>query len=399
MKALKLISRVIAAIVLVALLGIIITSISPIYDFAEPTPFSGKSIFNPYRNFDPTIGWKRANFHTHTRVDGILNECKYTPAQTLEAYDRFDYDIVTLSNHNYLTKHPTDSTLQVNCYEHGYNLLKFHKLVFGSDEIWELDHMLPILASQKQLQIDVLSKQSDIVVLNHPLRTHTLGHGTLEKLCGYQIIELDSGKSTENEYWDAALSAGRYSFALANDDLHYPDRAGAIAMRSNMLNVGSARYDDIRTVLLDGCYYSMRTPNYGNGNWEVKIERNRTIPRVRNIGLSGNDEIYISLSKPADSIKIFGQGHTTLASAYATDSLGYQMQEHNAYARFTAYFEDGEVIYSNPFARYDSTRYENPFQASAYGYTTNTTLTILFNTMLLALLIGVAVALYKIVKR
>lgn len=75
------------------------------------------------------------------------------------------------------------------------------------------------------------------------------------------------------------------------------------------------------------------------------------------------------------------------------------MQEHNAYARFTAYFEDGEVIYSNPFARYDSTRYENPFQASAYGYTTNTTLTILFNTMLLALLIGVAVALYKIVKR
>ena len=399
MKTFKLISRVIAVVVLVALLGIIVTSVSPIYDFAKPTPFSGKDIFNPYRNFDATLGWKRANFHTHTRVEGILNECKYTPAQTLEAYDRFDYDIVTLSNHNSITKHPTDSTLQVNCYEHGYNLFKFHKLVFGSDDIWGFDHLLPLLASQKQFQIDVLSKQGDIVVINHPLRTHTLSNSTLEKLCGYQIIELDSGKSTENDYWDAALSAGRYSFALANDDLHYPDRPGAIAMRSNMLNIGSAQYDDIRTVLLDGCYYSMRTPNYGRGDWEVKIERNRTIPRISNIGLSHNDEVYISLTQPADSIKVFGQGHSTLATAYATDSLGYQMKEHDAYARFTAYFKDGEVIYSNPFARYDATCHANPFQGSMHGYTINTPLTILFNAMLLALLVGVIAAIYKTVKR
>ena len=47
----------------------------------------------------------------------------------------------------------------------------------------------------------------------------------MQKLGGYRIMELDSGKSTENEYWDWALSAGHYSFGLANDDLHYPDKS------------------------------------------------------------------------------------------------------------------------------------------------------------------------------
>ena len=53
-------------------------------------------------------------------------------------------------------------------------------------------------------------------------------------------MELDSGKSTENEYWDWALSAGHYSFGLANDDLHYPDKSSRIAVRCNflMLSVG-----------------------------------------------------------------------------------------------------------------------------------------------------------------
>ena len=37
----------------------------------------------------------------------------------------------------------------------------------------------------------------------------------MQKLGGYRIMELDSGKSTENEYWDWALSAGHYSFGLA----------------------------------------------------------------------------------------------------------------------------------------------------------------------------------------
>ena len=148
------------------------------------------------------ICWKRANFHTHTRVKGILNECEYWPAETDEAYRKFGYDIVTFSNHNELTLHPYDSLLQVNVYEHGINLFKYHKLVFGCDEVNRFDHLIPLFASQKQFQLDLLGKESDFIQMNHPLRTTGTSKSHMQKLGGYRIMELDSGKSTENEYWD-----------------------------------------------------------------------------------------------------------------------------------------------------------------------------------------------------
>ena len=391
MRYIKFLAKAIVSLLMVALLAIVMTSFSLVYDFQKPTPFSGNDIFNPYRNLDTAHCWKRANFHTHTRVDGLLNECDYTPEQTLEFYDQLGYDIVTFSNHNALTSHPTDSSLQVNLYEHGYNLCKFHKLVFGSSRVWHFDNLLPIFTSQKQFQIEQLKQQGDIIVLNHPLRTNSLSNNQLEKIGGYNIIELDSGKSTENSYWDAALSAGRYSFGIANDDLHHPDRTRAIAIRCNLLCTPTAEYNDIRTTLLDGCYYSMRVPDYGDGDWEQKREQNRHLPYIRNIGLNDNN-IFITLSEAADSIKVTGQGHRTLAVAYNTDSLGYAMAPTESYGRFTAYFAEGEVIYSNPFARYDSNSSDSPFSTT---YSINILLTVLYN-LIVALLAALLV--YKTIK-
>lgn len=234
-KILVALGKTIVSLILIALLAIFVTSVSPVYDFSEAKPFSGPDIFNPYRGGESDICWKRANFHTHTRVKGILNECEYWPAETDEAYRKFGYDIVTFSNHNELTRHPYDSLLQVNVYEHGINLFKYHKLVFGCDEVNRFDHLIPLFASQKQFQLDLLGKESDFIQMNHPLRTTGTSKSLMQKLGGYRIMELDSGKSTENEYWDWALSAGHYSFGLANDDLHYPDKSSRIAVRCNFL--------------------------------------------------------------------------------------------------------------------------------------------------------------------
>lgn len=307
--------KTLAALVLIALLAVFVTSVSPIYDFAEPRPFSGPDIFNPYRDGgDSAFCWKRANFHTHTRVKGILNECEHWPDETDAAYRKFGYDIVTFSNHNELTVHPYDPMLQVNVYEHGYNLFKYHKLVFGCSDVNLFDHLVPLFASQKQFQLDLLGKESDFIQMNHPLRTIGTSEDHMRKLGGYRIMELDSGKSKENEYWDWALSAGHYSFGLANDDLHFPDRSSAIAVRCNFLCCPSARYEDIRKTLLGGCYYAMRVPDYGRGDWKVKYERNRHLPSIERIGLDGQT-VYIALSCPADSIKVTGQDHATLALA------------------------------------------------------------------------------------
>lgn len=392
-KCLRISLKVLGTVLLVAALVVAISEASVIYRFRAPHPFSGGDIFNPYSALDTAIGWKRSLFHCHTRVDGILNECEYTASETLEALEKFGYDIVTFSNHNELTEHPVDSSLQVNVYEHGYSPFKFHKLVFGSSKVKHYDNLLPVFASQMQFQLDYLGDGSDFIQINHPYRTIGITKERMEKLSGYELMELDSGIGTQNAYWDWALSAGHYSFGLANDDLHYPDRPGRIAVRCNFLNTASGSYEDIKETLLGGCFYAMRVPNYGKGDWDVKYEMNRHLPSLRNIGLR-DSTVFIELSQAADSIRVNGQDHATLALARNTDSFIYTFKPEDTYARLTVYFPGGEVIYTNPFARYDASLRESPFDNTPQE--ADTFLTILYNSVVLLLAVLIICAVYLI---
>jgi hypothetical protein len=379
-KLLSIIGKVLGTLLLLVVLLAIVTDFSPIYNFRAPRPFSGPDIFNPYASLDSTLGWKRANFHTHTRVSGPwpLNECPYDAAYTDSVYRSLGYDIVTFSNHNEIIKHPYDASLQVNVYEQGYSPFKFHKLVFGSPSVRHWDPILPFLTSQKQFELDQLGKDADFIQINHPYRTNAFPRSQIEKLSGYQIMELDTHISTENEYWDWALTAGHYSFGLANDDLHHPERHWLTAIRCNFLNTPSGRYEDLKQTLLGGCYYAMRVPDYGNGDWEVKRQKNRELPSVEGIGLDGNT-LYLTLSRRADSIRVNGAEHRTLAMAIDTCAIRYTLPETEPYARLTAFFPDGAVIYTNPFARYDARVQESPFYNAPQPV--NTPLSLLFNLL------------------
>ena len=389
--------KLLYAVLLIVLMAIVGTSGSVIYDFPDQEPFSGPDIFNPYRDIDTAHCWKKANFHTHTRVEGILNECRHWPGEVYKVYERLGYDIVTFSNHNELTTHPFDTALQINVYEHGYNLFKFHKLVFGCDKVNYFDNLLPFLPSQMQMQFDMLGGESDVVQFNHPLHTLSATRWAMQKLCGYDIMELDCEWSTECDYWDWALSAGRYSFGLAGDDLHNPDDSHRVAKRCSFICSPSATYAHVRDALLGGCYYSMRVPDYGNGDWAVKTARNHAMPSVKDIGVSG-DTVCISLSHVADSIKVFGQGHATLALVTDSDYAAYVMKSGDAYARFTVYFPAGEVLFTNPFARYDAALAASPVRTGSHSV--NWPLTVLYNAALIALLVLLLFIFYRrIIKR
>lgn len=358
------------------------------YNFRAPEPFSGPDIFNPYSALDTVTGWKRANFHTHTRVRGPIppNECEEWPLETWQAYQKLGYDIVTFSNHNELTRHPFDSSLQVNVYEQGWSPFKFHKLVFGGSKVVQWDPLLPLLASQKQFQLDILGRGSDFIQINHPYRTIGTSKAHMEALSGYEIMELDSHVSTENEYWDWALSAGHYSFGLANDDLHHAGRHERIGIRCNFVCTPSGKYEDLKAALLGGCYYSMRVPDYGEGDWEVKYAKNRDLPAVRDIGVRG-DTLYMTLTTQADSIRVTGLDHATLALVEQSAGICYTLGPDEPYARFTAFFPEGEVIYSNPFARYDSSK--GSFPGKEAPQPINWILTVLYNLLVLAVLSGI----------
>ena len=391
----RFIGKAIAGILLLLVLIALGSSISPIYRFRPPKAFEGPDIFNPYRDLDTANCWKRALFHTHTRVKGPLplNECEYWPQETLDALEKLGYDIVTFSNHNEITRHPFDSSLQVNVYEHGYSPFKFHTLVFGSQRVIHFDPLLPLLASQKQFELDYLGESSDFIQMNHPYRTVGTCKEHMEALSGYELMELDTGISTENEYWDWALSAGHYSFALANDDLHHPDRSGRIGVRCNFLCTPSGRYQDLKKTLLGGCFYAMRIPDYGHGDWAVKYAKNRELPFIRSIGLR-SDTIFMKLSAVADSIRVTGQDHQTLALALNSDSLRYTFRPEDHYARLTAWFPEGEVIYTNPFARYDATFSPDPFNNAPQAI--DRLLTVLYNLFVLSLIALVVWLLFRL---
>ena len=394
----RILLKIVYSVVVLLFLAVLATSVSPIYDFREPRPFSGPDIFNPYRNLDTANCWKRASLHTHTRVKGPFppNESEAWPQEVYDAYRKLDYDIVTFSNHNEITIHPFDSTLQVNVYEQGYSPYKFHKLVFGSSRVKHFDPLVPFLASQKQFELDRLADGADIVQINHPYRTWGMSRDHMEKLSGYGLIELDTHISTENEYWDWALGAGHYSFGVANDDLHHPQDHRRIGIRCTFLCTPSGRYGDLLQTLRDGCFYAMRVPDYGDGDWEVKYAKNRELPFIEDIGLR-KDTVYMKLSSPADSIRVNGQDHRTLALVEKCDSIAYVFAPEDHFARLTAFFPDGAVIYTNPFARYDSALAESP--ADDTPQRVSIVWTILYNFLLLILIVETLRLWLKLLKR
>lgn len=385
--------KVIASLIIVALMAIVATSVSAVYNFRNPTPFSGNDIFNPYRNIDTTIGWKRAALHTHSRVEGIFNECDFTPKQIRDEYRSYGYEVVHFSNHNEHTKHPTEG--MVHIYEHGYNIAKLHIHVYGSDDVMLFDPILPLFDFQRQFKLNLLAEDADIVQLNHPRRTKGLDRESMERLSGYRIMELSRIIEEEQREWDWALSAGRYSYGIYTDDMHFLDRTDCVARRSTMLNTPSESYDDVVTTLKDGSYYSLYTPDYGNGNKDVKVAMNLNVPRIRTVGES-DGVIYVSFSRAADSIRFTGQNQKVLHTVYRSDTASYAMQSNDSYARITAYFADGERIYTNAFARYDATKRSSPFDIQ--NYSVNITLTIIYNAILLALIIVLGIAEYKLIR-
>lgn len=386
-------------ILLAAVFALCIGGLSPIYDFEKGKPFNGEDIFNPYRNIDSSFCWKKANFHTHTRIKGLMNECPEWPDKVLERYSFLGYDIVYLTNHNQFTEGDSrPDSLRFNAYEHGYNLCQFHKLVFGSRKTNRVDNFLPLLASQCQWQFDILRSDADLIQFNHPARTRGMGKSKLEKLSGYDIFELNALYSeTEHIWWDWALSAGHYSFALANDDLHDCNRTGKTGRRCNFLCCRTSGVENVQRCLHDGCFYCMTVPDFGNGDWEIKREHHLNLPKIKNIGLAADSTVFIVLDRPADRIVFTGQNGTKLLTVTKSDKAQYSMKKDDSYARITCHFSDGNVLYTNPFARYDKTNAATPYSESPHPL--NIPLTVLWNLLMLLAASGAVISIRGIFRK
>ena len=131
-----------------------------IYNFPEPQPFSGDSIFNPYQNLpDSTF---RANFHAHSIAWKGVTNGHNTEKDIFDSYTKEGYDIAGISNYHSISSYAEKHTdLYVPMYEHGYNIFKAHFLSINSNEVSYFDFPYELYFFKASGLNDIIDKLSN----------------------------------------------------------------------------------------------------------------------------------------------------------------------------------------------------------------------------------------------
>lgn len=209
-----------AAFVLALLVGVsVLYAACPWYAPLPAHAFTGAAWYNPYDGVPPDHGWRRANFHAHSVAWGGLTHGRQPPAEVVARYRAMGFDVVGLSN--YHAPVPAGDTSAFPVYEHGWNLRKAHRLALAPEAVVWLDYPLGQSRHQRQHVLDRLRAVTPAVAIAHPALRDGHPPEALRHLAGYDLLEvLNHFVPPAEAHWDAALSAGRPVFLLANDDSH-----------------------------------------------------------------------------------------------------------------------------------------------------------------------------------
>lgn len=221
---------------------------SPVYQFPAPAPFHGTRFYNPYEHLRGQ--WQRANLHAHGQAWGGLTNGQQSSDHVANTYKALGYDIAGVSNYHAIAAHEGVDTLPL--YEHGYNVRKRHQLAIGAHRVDWLDFPLWQSLSQEQFIIDRVARTADLVGLTHPDTRGAYTVDDLAQLTGYQFIEVVNGPFESTVAWDAALSAGRPVWAMANDDTHDTADARRTAAAWTMIDAPTTRVRDVIPALRAG---------------------------------------------------------------------------------------------------------------------------------------------------
>ncbi|MBS1818620.1 MAG: hypothetical protein JSU08_11865 [Acidobacteria bacterium] len=226
---------------------------APIYSFPPPRPFSGSQLWNPYA--ERTGAWQRANFHAHSRAWGGFTSGAQPADEVVARYRSLGYSVAGVSNYQWIAAQHGVDTMPL--YEHGFNLGKNHQLAIGAHAVDWFDLPLWQSVSNQQYVIDRVRNKADLVSLNHPSSRDAYDVDAMRALTGYQLIEIANGPFTVEDVWDAALTAGRPVWAVANDDTHDLRDTRRTAAAWTMVDARSAATGDIVSALRLGRAYAV----------------------------------------------------------------------------------------------------------------------------------------------
>lgn len=255
-----------------------------IYTFPPPTPFSGDSLVNPYQNIDNKR--YKCNFHAHSIAwKGITNG--HNSSQDLtKAYKDQGYTVAGISNYHCITDSiNSNSPVYIPVYEHGINIFKSHLLGIEPRKPSYFDFPLWQNTSQKQQIINDIRNNGGLVTIAHPkfMDGHTLED--MAQLTNYQFVEVLNHYRISDEYWDAALTAGRLVYGIGNDDTHDINNEPTFRMWTEVFADNPTK-DGILDAMVKGKSYAVHA---FEGKCDLRLDSVKVTGR--NIQIFGNGPI------------------------------------------------------------------------------------------------------------
>jgi hypothetical protein len=316
-----------------------------VYEFPEPRPFAGSAFFNPYREL--TGVWQRANLHAHGRPWQGFTTGEQNADEVVAAYRRQGYSVAGVSDYQHIAAKDGTDTLPL--YEHGYNLGKRHQLAVGARDVVWFDFPFAQTRSQQQFIIDLVGGSADLVAIAHPEGRDAYSLEDMQRLTGYQLLEVVNGPFIADKPWDAALSAGRPVWALANDDNHDLNERGRFNVAWNMIDARSASTADIVKALRAGRSYAVLRTD------EIPTADETTVTAVE----LRDSTLTVTWAGAPSIVAFFGQNGEQRKSVRNVTGAAYTFDERDTYIRAVIY-SPRTIMFLNPVFRYDGVQVPAP---------------------------------------
>ncbi len=345
LKLMKILGKIIGIFFLLMIaIAIIQYILCPIYTFPPSEPFSGNEWFNPYANLAPT--WYKANFHAHTISWLGLTNAKDTKEELIEHYKKLDYDIIGISNYMSLTHIDTSELMDFRVYEHGYNLKKRHHLALNAKRVDWRDYLLWQNLHHKQHMINIMKNSSSAVAIAHPKYYHGFIPENMKYLTDYDFIEVLNHYKKSIEIWDAALSSGRVSWILGDDDTHDCKKINNTGVCWTMINSLAKSKDLILENMKQG-------QTIGVSGKHGIIDN-----QLQSLTIDSS-HLNIKFIEPVKKIIFIGQGGEIRGEQENTDSGILKLLPNDTYIRTVAY-TDSCTLFLNPVFRYNGETIPQP---------------------------------------
>lgn len=322
----------------------------PVYDFPEPKPFSGGKWFNPYAGLDSSQ-WKKANFQVQSDCWGYFaNGMHNTPQDVFDLYNSLNYDIITISDYMSINRFETEKHPLISIYEHGYGIQKTHQLNIGTDEVLILDYPLFQTRNTKQHILSKLNASGKLVTVAHPGLRSAYSHEDLAHLTHYQCLEVLNNLQESLSHWDAALSAGKPIFIMANDDAHDLRNQYDYGKMLTALNLSEISEDNVVEAFRNGRSYGLKLFSPDADGHDYKRDRFKDVPELLSMEIQG-EEVIVTMDRPLSTARLIGENGKELNSftpSSPTKEIRFKLDLNQPYVRIEVDVDPGHTFYTNP---------------------------------------------------